>query len=104
MTSGGRHGIIFLALKRKQKREQNARVVELADSLDSGSSVHYARAGSSPASRTNKKALKHDSFKAFLCSENLRGAGAKLLSDENVSVSSHNIMSLRNTQEGPQQQ
>ena len=29
-----------------------ARVVELADSLDSGSSVHYARAGSSPASRT----------------------------------------------------
>ena len=31
---------------------QYARVVELADSLDSGSSVHYARAGSSPASRT----------------------------------------------------
>ena len=30
-----------------------ARVVELADSLDSGSSVHYGRAGSSPASRTN---------------------------------------------------
>ena len=34
------------------ERRQNARVVELADSLDSGSSVHYARAGSSPASRT----------------------------------------------------
>ena len=32
-----------------------ARVVELADSLDSGSSVHYARAGSSPASRTRQK-------------------------------------------------
>ena len=31
--------------------------MELADSLDSGSSVHYARAGSSPASRT-KRALK----------------------------------------------
>ena len=31
-----------------------ARVVELADSLDSGSSVHYGRAGSSPASRTTK--------------------------------------------------
>ncbi len=30
----------------------DARVVELADSLDSGSSVHYGRAGSSPASRT----------------------------------------------------
>ena len=33
------------------KREY-ARVVELADSLDSGSSAHYGRAGSSPASRT----------------------------------------------------
>ena len=32
-----------------------ARVVELADSLDSGSSVLYGRAGSSPASRTKKK-------------------------------------------------
>ena len=32
-----------------------ARVVELADSLDSGSSVHYVRAGSSPASRTIKE-------------------------------------------------
>ena len=29
-----------------------ARVVELADSLDSGSSAHSGRAGSSPASRT----------------------------------------------------
>ena len=34
--------------------QRYARVVELADSLDSGSSVHYARAGSSPASRTIK--------------------------------------------------
>ena len=41
-------------------REKNfgyARVVELADSLDSGSSAHYGRAGSSPASRTMKKIL-----------------------------------------------
>ena len=30
-------------------------MVELADSLDSGSSVHYGRAGSSPASRTMKR-------------------------------------------------
>ena len=30
-------------------------MVELADSLDSGSSVHYGRAGSSPASRTKKE-------------------------------------------------
>ena len=35
-----------------RKEDRYARVVELADSLDSGSSVHYARAGSSPASRT----------------------------------------------------
>ena len=34
------------------KLSENARVVELADSLDSGSSVHSGRAGSSPASRT----------------------------------------------------
>ena len=33
-----------------------ARVVELADSLDSGSSVLYGRAGSSPASRTKRQA------------------------------------------------
>ena len=32
-----------------------ARVVELADSLDSGSSAHSGRAGSSPASRTISK-------------------------------------------------
>ena len=32
-----------------------ARVVELVDSLDSGSSVHYAREGSSPSSRTKKE-------------------------------------------------
>ncbi len=37
-----------------------ARVVELADSLDSGSSVHYARAGSSPASRTKIKDIQMD--------------------------------------------
>ena len=37
-------------------------MVELADSLDSGSSVHYARAGSTPASRTKKK----DTLKACL--------------------------------------
>ena len=37
----------------------------MADSLDSGSSAHSGRAGSSPASRTNKKALKLNGFKAF---------------------------------------
>ena len=50
------YGIISLALNetRNSDRANNARVVELADSLDSGSSVQYARAGSSPASRTKQ--------------------------------------------------
>ena len=34
-----------------------ARVVELADSLDSGSSARYGRAGSTPASRTMGESL-----------------------------------------------
>ena len=38
------------------KRFPNARVVELVDSLDSGSSVHSGRAGSTPASRTRENA------------------------------------------------
>ena len=43
--------------------------MELADSLDSGSSVHYVRAGSSPASRTTKKCSKSlilGTFRHFL--------------------------------------
>ena len=42
-----------------------ARVVELADSLDSGSSVHSGRAGSSPASRTKVLKLKGFSLEFF---------------------------------------
>lgn len=38
-----------------QEALHHARVVELADSLDSGSSVLYGRAGSSPASRTRRE-------------------------------------------------
>ena len=37
-------------------RRQYGRVVELVDSLDSGSSVHCGRAGSSPASPTKETA------------------------------------------------
>ena len=37
-----------------QGKTKYARVVELVDSLDSGSSVHCGRAGSSPASRTKE--------------------------------------------------
>ena len=44
-----------------QKTQHHARVVELADSLDSGSSVLYGRAGSSPASRT-KRSLPGNTF------------------------------------------
>ena len=44
---------------------KNARVVELADSLDSGSSVHYARAGSSPASRTTSEQALYRLFRLF---------------------------------------
>ena len=45
-------------LLKEDSRKENrcARVVELADSLDSGSSAHYGRAGSSPASRTKETA------------------------------------------------
>ena len=44
---------------------RDARVVELADSLDSGSSAHSGRAGSSPASRTIEKSLKALCFQGF---------------------------------------
>ena len=38
-----------------EARTKYGRVVELVDSLDSGSSVHCGRAGSSPASPTKKR-------------------------------------------------
>ena len=38
----------------RQERRTYGRVVELVDSLDSGSSVHCGRAGSSPASPTKE--------------------------------------------------
>ena len=59
MTIGARDAIIF-------KHSEYARVVELADSLDSGSSAHSGRAGSSPASRTIKKALFIKAFFFYL--------------------------------------
>ena len=40
------------------------RVVKLVDSLDSGSSVHCGRAGSSPASPT-KKSIEIERFRCF---------------------------------------
>ena len=53
LTTEDKRGNINLALN--DSATEYARVVELADSLDSGSSVHYARAGSSPASRTTSE-------------------------------------------------
>ena len=44
---------VVLYWSSRETAANHARVVELADSLDSGSSVHSGRAGSSPASRTN---------------------------------------------------
>jgi hypothetical protein len=43
-----------------------AGMAELADALDSGSSEHYVHAGSSPVSRTSKKALRNQGF-LFAC-------------------------------------
>ena len=46
--------LIYSSVERRTTKY--ARVVELVDSLDSGSSVHCGRAGSSPASRTKETA------------------------------------------------
>ena len=45
------------ALRGTPSESEYGRVVELVDSLDSGSSVHCGRAGSSPASPTRKSIL-----------------------------------------------
>ena len=51
------------------KALHHARVVELADSLDSGSSVLYGRAGSSPASRTTSEQAAYRLLRLFQKSE-----------------------------------
>ena len=48
------------------EQSQDARVVELADSLDSGSSAHSGRAGSTPASRTKENARNREISGIFL--------------------------------------
>ena len=81
LTSRASRGSILPALSGAQRR--NARVVELADSLDSGSSVHYARAGSSPASCTKKKDICFQQMSFFLGSGRRRRPspfGIKMLS------------------------
>ena len=46
----------------ESNKTKYARVVELVDSLDSGSSVHSEHAGSTPASRTKRKMSVRASF------------------------------------------
>ena len=48
------------ALRETPSESEYGRVVELVDSLDSGSSVHCGRAGSSPASPTKEKDIQLD--------------------------------------------
>ena len=66
--------------------EKDARVVELADSLDSGSSVHYARAGSSPASRTIVGASLYRLLRLFLQKSERAHAAAPPLQIEPASL------------------
>ena len=51
--------LLCSSVERQLSAQENrdGRVVELVDSLDSGSSVHCGRAGSSPASPTKKDIL-----------------------------------------------
>ena len=72
LTGRPLYGMIPLALK---SAVPHARVVELADSLDSGSSVRYGRAGSSPASRT-KSDTDFDTMGISLVSDFLRHGAA----------------------------
>ena len=60
-----RHSHHFPSAIRKVNRR--ARVVELADSLDSGSSAQYGRAGSSPASRTRNRQVSTRSLSIPFC-------------------------------------
>ena len=48
-------GAVIICSSAEGNRSKYGRVVELVDSLDSGSSVHCGRAGSSPASPTKKR-------------------------------------------------
>ena len=66
MTIGLMNAIII-------ERSRDARVVELADSLDSGSSAHSGRAGSSPASRTTFKTRNRKISGLFYISKNFSG-------------------------------
>ena len=61
--------ILCSSAEGNQGKTKYARVVELVDSLDSGSSVHCGRAGSSPASRTKRNpgiCLKYLDFSLLL--------------------------------------
>ena len=73
-------------IKQALIHKAHARVVELADSLDSGSSVHYARAGSSPASRTIVGASLYRLLRLFLQKSERAHAAAPPLQIEPASL------------------
>ena len=59
------------------KAFRDARVVELADSLDSGSSAHSGRAGSSPASRTISGLQYQQDIGVLFCPRPLRAVHSR---------------------------
>ena len=61
-------------------------MVELVDSLDSGSSVHYGRAGSSPASPTKKEADAFASASFFMSGAGLEEGGLHTVQVKNMPV------------------
>ena len=74
-----------------EARTKYGRVVELVDSLDSGSSVHCGRAGSSPASPT-KIRLQIERFGVFFFTfgdEKFFGTGGKTASSNKRSNNNH---------------
>ena len=61
LTNGGTCDIIYKS-SGNRRQTRYARVVELVDSLDSGSSAHSGRGGSTPPSRTIRDRRKPVSF------------------------------------------
>ena len=65
-------------LAREILKRLYGRVVELVDSLDSGSSVHCGRAGSSPASPTKREQASSEACSFFFCAP---GVGKNLMGE-----------------------
>ena len=70
----------------EQQLTHYGRVVELVDSLDSGSSVHYGRAGASPASPTKKEADAFASASFFMSEVGFEEGGLHTVQVKNMPV------------------